>query len=432
MSRHRGASLCKTSLMIAGSLLLVGTSTLGSSSGALAASSSKKVVLQFWNAYNEQDSEASTMAKVIIPAFEKLHPNIQVKSIVYPYSALLSKLLASASAGDPPDLVRSDIIWLPQLAKMGVLLPLAKMPGFRQLAKQVYPGSLSTNYWAGHYYGLPLDTNTQVLFWNKADFKAAHISGPPKTMAELFSDAVKLTIPAKKQWGLSLNGGTDMWNIGPYVWSMGGSFTNATYKTALGYMDAQKTVGPLEKLVKLYKKGVISPDVLGGSGVVGAEQGFPKGMYAMYIDGPWGAQTYQTSFPHLQFGMEPMPAGKGGSVSVVGGEDVVIPAGTKHPAQAELFMKFLLSPFAQLAMVKAGQMSVLKDIGPQEAKIHSYYAPFAKQLLTSKARIPVPQYQQIDTDFSNALQQALRGKLSVSKAMLQAAKAANALLAQNQ
>ena len=35
------------------------------------------------------------------------------------------------------------------------------------------PGPLSTNYYKGGYYGIPDDTNTQVFFWNKADFAAA-------------------------------------------------------------------------------------------------------------------------------------------------------------------------------------------------------------------------------------------------------------------
>lgn len=418
-------------LAVAGATL-VSAAMLAMSAGAGAVSAhatarraAQTVTLQFWNAYNETDAEASTMAKIVIPRFEAEHPGIKVVSDVYPYGQLLTKLIASASAGNPPDVVRSDIIWVPQLAKEGVLLPLSSaMPAFRKLSRSVYAGSLSTNVYKGAYYGLPLDTNTQVLFWNKADFAAAGIKRPPATMTQIFQDAVRLTDPAKKHYGLDIQG-TDMWNIDPLIWSAGGSVTNATFTKAEGYLNSPRTVALVNTLVHLLKEGDLNPDVLGGTGTIGGESAFPKGISAMYLDGPWGAASYQANFPHLRYGMQVLPH------SVVGGEDVVIPAGTKHRADAELFVQFLLSPFAQNEMAKAGQMSVLKNAAASEMKIQRYYGPFARQLLTAEARIPSPAYTQIDTAFSNDLQVALRGKASAKAAMDQAAQQAQTLLDQN-
>jgi multiple sugar transport system substrate-binding protein len=410
------------------SAAIVGLALVPAAAGAHSAHrAGPSVVLQFWNAYNTQDAEASTMAKVVIPAFEKLHPNIKVVSDVYPYGQLLSKFLASSSAGDAPDVMRSDIIWVPQLAKEGALLPLSKdMPGFASLASEVYAGPLSTNDWQGVYYGLPLDTNTQVLFWNKNDFAAAHIAGPPKTMQQIFVDAQKLTDPAKKQYGLDLQG-TDMWNLDPWIWSMGGEITNATYTKAVGYLNGPKVVQAMSDFMSLLKDGVINPDVLGGTGTIGGETAFPKGISAMYLDGPWAIATYSTlKPPFTAYGMETLP------YSVSGGEDVVISSETKHAAAAELFVKFLDSPFSQMAMARAGQMSVLKSLAGQEAKIPGYdYGVFARQLFTARARIPVPQYNQIDTDFSNLMQEAFHNKISVSQALNEAAQQAQALLDQN-
>jgi len=164
-----------------GSLVL---SACGSSSPAQSTgSSSAPVVLQFWNTYNQTDTEASTIAKVVIPAFEKSHPGIKVVSDVYPTTEteMYSKLLASINAGDPPDIVRADISWVPGLAQEGALVPLSKdMSDFSSLSASVYPGTLAPNEWQGVYYGLPVDTNTQCLFWNKADFQAADLSDRPR------------------------------------------------------------------------------------------------------------------------------------------------------------------------------------------------------------------------------------------------------------
>ena len=47
---------------------------------------------------------------------------------------------------------------------------------------------------------------------------------------------------------------------------------------------------------------------------------------------------------------------------------------------AEKFAQFLDSPFAQLAMAKAGQMSALSTTAAAEVKATPYHAVFAQQL----------------------------------------------------
>lgn len=401
--------------------------TSPASSASAVKHSSGTVTLQFWNAYNPTDKEASTMADVIIPRFEKENPGIKVKSVVLPYSALLEKYLAAAAAGDPPDLMRSDIIWVPELAQQGVLLNLSQQPWFNAIKQDALPGPLSTNYYKGSYYGLPDDTNTQVLFWNKSDFAAAGLSGPPTTMAQLFQDAQTLTNKSKGQYGLGVDG-TDIWNVGPYVWSSGGSFTNTKFTQATGFMNGKKTAGALNELVNLYKAGDIGSDFLGGAGSVSGETGFPKGEYAMYIDGPWAVPTYAALNPKPNYGMALMPKGSGGSVSTVGGEDLVISAGGKHIADTIKFAQFLASPFAQLTMAKQGDLATYKSDAAPEVKATPYLKIFTEQLLTARARPVSPGYTQLDSDFVNELQEAVAGKTTVQYALNTAAQEANAAL----
>ena len=62
---------------------------------------------------------------------------------------------------------------MPEFADQGVLLALdEEMPDFAGASTAtMYPGPLSTNKWGDHHYGLPLDTNTRVLFYNTADVR---------------------------------------------------------------------------------------------------------------------------------------------------------------------------------------------------------------------------------------------------------------------
>jgi multiple sugar transport system substrate-binding protein len=407
-------------------LALAACGSSGSTSATV--TSPKTVTIQFWNAYNTTDAESSTMTKVVIAQFEKENPGIKVDSVVYPYADLLPKFLAAAAAGDPPNLMRSDIIWVPQLASQGVLMPFGSLSWYATVKQDALPGPLSTTMWQGQPYALPLDTNTQALFWNKAAFKAAGIASPPATLTELYADAKQLTDKSKQRFGLGVDG-TDIWNVAPYIWSNAGGFTNTGYTSASGVMSDSATQSAVTTLSGLLKAGDIGSDFRGGAGAVSGETGFPKGQYAMYLDGPWAIPTYTALTPPPDYGIAPVPSGSAGSVSTVGGEDLVIPKNASNLTATEKFAQFLESPFAQLAMAKIGQMSALSTLGSQEVAATPYYSVFVQQLKTAQARPVTPGYTKLDTDFSNELQQILDGKVSVADGLNAAAQQANAALA---
>jgi multiple sugar transport system substrate-binding protein len=419
-----------TRLIVAFATLLGGSAIIGIAGvgSASAAAKVKTVTLQYWSTYNTADKEASTMAKVIIPRFEKLHPGIKIDSVIYPYSNLLSKFIATSAAGDPPDVMRSDIGWVAQLAQEGAIVNVGRLKAFAPIKANSLPGPLSTTKVHGSYYAFPDDTNTQALYWNKADFAAAGISGPPTTINQMITDAQALTVASKQQYGLGVDG-TDIWNMAPYIWSMGGSFTNSNYTQASGHMDSTATQTAVTTLVNLLKAGNIGSDFQGGASAVSGEAGFPKGQYAMYIDGPWAVPTYSALNPVPSYGIAAFPKGAGGSVSTVGGEDTVVAKSGHHVADAELFAEFLDSPFAQLEMAKNGDMSALKSDAAGEVKATPYYKVFAQQLLTSQIRANSPGYSQMDSTWSNAIQQILAGKETVAAGLAAAAQASDQILA---
>jgi len=395
--------------------------------GPTAASASSVVTLTFWNTYNTTDKEFSTMQNVVLAKFNAENPGLKAVAVDLPYAETLPKFIAAAAAGDPPALLRSDIAWVPSLAADGFLLNLTTQAWAQPILKAALPGPLSTNYYEGSYYGVPDDTNTQVLYWNKADFAAAGLAGPPTTIAQLWSDAATLTNKSKGQYGLGIDG-TDIWNVAPYIWSDGGSFTNAAITTASGFMNGTATESAVQQLVNLDKAGDIGSDFVGGSGAVSGETGFPKGEYAMYIDGPWAVPTYREQ-NFTGWGTSLFPAGAGGSVSTVGGEDLVIPRDAAHLADSVKLAEFLAGSFAQTQMADQGDMAGYKTDAAAEVAANPYLGIFAQQLLTARARPVAPGYSELDADFQAELQEVLAGKLSVSDAMNTAAQEANAALA---
>jgi multiple sugar transport system substrate-binding protein len=407
---------------------IVATAAVAAVAAVGAARTQATTTITFWHAYAENASapEMQELTKVVIPRFEKLHPGVKVQQVGFSWDNLQQKLTTSVAGGTLPDVIRADLAWVPQYAKLRAFVPLdTTMPDFKQLAKVVYPGSLATNYYKGHYYGLPLDTNTRVLMYNAQALASAGVKSAPKTFADLRAAAPKL-----KAKGIYLfaDSGTGGWNVLPWIWSAGGSITNKTFTKATGFANSPKTVSAVQLLADLYKEGAIPSLITGDQGATGTEDGLATGKYATILDGPWMYPIFSKAYPEFKLKTAPVPAGAGGSVSVVGGEDIVIAQSSKHQEAAADFVRFMLTPWAQTQMARAGQMPVRTDVTKQLTKINGYFAIFARQLKTAQPRTPSPNWPQIDKALGDAVAKAIKGG-SAKQAMDAAAKQIDALLA---
>jgi multiple sugar transport system substrate-binding protein len=408
------------------SVALAIATAIGTSLVAPGVAHAENVTVTFWHAYSDDSPEVSTITKILIPRFEAEHPGITVKQVAIPYDILHQKLLTAAAGGDLPDIARADLAWVPELANLGILAPLSdEMSDFKTYSKLVFPGTLATNYFKGKYYGLPLDTNTRVQFYNMSALKKAGIRKAPATFADLIAYAPKL-----KKAGINIfsDSGTGGWSILPWIWSGGGDITDAKYTKASGYLNSSANVKTIQMLAKLVKSGAISSAITKNKSALGTSDGLPKGKYATIFDGPWMYPIWSGQYPDFKPTATLVPAGPGGSVSVVGGEDVVMMKTTKQKAAALELIRYMLSTDWQLAMAKVGQMPVRKDLAAVLPSIQPYYSVFAEQLKTAKPRIPSPNWPKIDGILDDNIQKALTGKMSAKAALTAAAKAIDPLL----
>ena len=385
------------------------------------------VEITFWHTYNEEGSENEMLVNTLIPMFETSHPNITVKSVAVPYDNFREKLLASISADTTPDLLRSDIIWVPELAEMGALVALDEnMSDFADYQSIVFDGPLSTNYWDGHYYGLPLDTNTKVWLYNDELYQEAGITNIPPKMDELEADcaAIKAVDPDAYLFAAD---GVFAWVTLPWVWSFGGAVTDEAITTADGYINSPESVAAYELLLKLYQDGCIAPVIMGDG--VDPFTGFATGAYASLDNGPWTYPIIEGQFPDFKFSATAFPAGEAGSINVVGGEDINIMSQSKHQEEAMEFIRFLLSQEYQLKMLEVGQIPVRSDLMDTEAVTnHPYVGQFLKQLETSKARTAHPSWSEMDSILTDAGQYIFREEKTPQQALDDAAAAIDELL----
>lgn len=380
------------------------------------------VTISYWHTMSDPETE---QLEQVVAAFEEGHPNITVETTRYAYDDFKSALLTSLAGGEAPDTARMDIIWVPEFAEQGALMQLdGNMEGFQQIADSTFPGPLSTNEWKGHYYGLPQNTNTQVLLWNEDVFSEAGVNEPPATMAEFSELACELT-EGEEQYGYAL-GGTYFWAPAPIFYAMGGQVVDEGITTASGYVNGEASVAAFEMLDELYEQGCISPNLLGGG--VGTADGHATGLYAMITDGPWMVDIYAGNFPDYEVNFAPVPQGPDGSTSsVVGGEDVVIFADSEHPQAAQEWVRFLMSEQSQRMMAEVGVIPTLANLADDES-MPAYFDVFLEQLKTAQARVPHPAWSDMDNAINNAFQRMLRDEQTAQEALDQAADEINALL----
>jgi multiple sugar transport system substrate-binding protein len=382
------------------------------------------VTVTYWHTMSDAEVEAM---EEVIAMFEAERPDIQVEMTRYAYDDFKSALLTSLAGGEGPDTARLDIIWVPEFAEMEALVVLDEaMPGFDEIAAQTFPGPLATNYWKGHYYGLPQDTNTQVLLWNKALYDEAGVAAPPATVEE-FKEVVCTLSKGEEQYGYAM-GGTYFWAPAPIFYAMGGKVVDEDITTAEGYVNGPESVAAFQMLVDLYNEGCLSPNLLGGG--VGTSDGHATGLYAMIIDGPWMVDIYKADFPEFEVNFAPVPTGADGTTSsVVGGQNIVVFDGSQHKEAAMEWAGFLLSEEAQLKMAERGVIPTLSTVIGNPS-LPDYFGVFLEQLKTAQARVPHPKWGDMDGAINNAYQRMLRGEQTVQEALDQAAQEINELLAE--
>ncbi len=141
------------------------------------------------------------------------------------------------------------------------------------------------------------------------------------------------------------------------------------------------------------------------------------------------AGIWKDQYPDFTPIYAPVPAGKGGSISVVGGEDIVLTSASTNQAAALDFIRFTQTEQFQIEMAKTGQMTVIPAFADQQDAIAPYYAAYAEQLKTAKSRLAISSSAKVDAILSTELTPAFKGDVSVQDALTNAAKQIDGLLA---
>lgn len=393
---------------------------------AVPAGQSERVVVEFWHTYSDLESEV--FENEMIPLFEAEHPGIAVRAVRHDYTEQLKdNVMAAVVDGKQPDVMRMDIIWVPEFASRGVLVDVSELAHFDELYGQFAGQLMQTNYYRGKYYGIPVNANTKTAVYNLNLLRRAGLDAPPKSLAELAEAARRLKRNDSGIYGMGICCSSS-WGTMPYFWTLGGQLTDDEYTRAGGFLDSPESLAALRQLKEWYDEGLISPAIIGGE--PGSWDGILNDKILMIEESHWffalnALGEHKDKLENLAAG--PFPNGAARGTSIVGGENLVLFKASGKREEAWTFMRWMVSEEPQKIMAKTGLVPTISRIAdlPHDPLFETYM----NQLHDARIRLPVAAWTEIDREWAKMIEKILTGEQPLEDAAAAAAAALDRLLA---
>jgi multiple sugar transport system substrate-binding protein len=354
-------------------------------------------------------------AREQLQEFHRLHPHIRVAYQATPSSAsdrhtLYVTWLASHSADI--DVLNLDVIWVPEFAAAGWLLPLEAAAAAAGLPLDDFlPGGLACSRYQGKLYALPWFADAGLLYYRKDLYAAAGVA-PPRTFADLLrvrEIKEKFGLP----YGFLFQGQTYeglVCVVLEFMWSNGGGIFDQTGRLTL---DQARNRAALQTLVNLIDRNQVSPLAVATFQEEDCRHAFAQGYAGLMRNWPYAYPLLNQAGSRVQgkFGvLSPVHGPDGKPTSCFGGGCLGINAFSRHPAAAWQLAHFLLArenlkKRAQVLGMLPPVASLYDD--PDLERQFPYLRPLKPVFINARPRPITPLYsfisQILQVHFSRAL-----------------------------
>ncbi len=310
---------------------------VGSLLGAAPADAAGKLTIESW-----RNDDIDIWKNKIIPAFNKVHPDIEVIFAPSPpaeYNAGLNAKLAGGTAGDLITCRPFDTSL--DLYKKGNLADITKLPGmenFSDVAKSAW-----TTDDGKATFCLPMASVIHGFIYNKEIFEELGLT-PPATREDFYK--VLATIKDKSRYTPLVMGTADQWeaatmgfqNIGPNYWKgeegRKGLIAGSQKLTDAAYVDTLKELATWGQYMGKGYKAQKYPD---------SQNLFTLGRGAVYAAGSWDITTFNNQ-ADFKFGAFP-PAGDGKECYISDHTDIALGINpkSKNMEAAKTFLTWMTS-----------------------------------------------------------------------------------------
>lgn len=340
--------------------------------------------------------------------------------------------LALKSKDTAPDIVTEDTFILNSDASAGYLEPLDdKLAGWEDWGNGSFIEAMKKGVTAsdGKVYGVPYNTDSRGLWYNKDIFKQAGLpeDWQPKNWEEVLSVARTIkekapdVVPIWMNMGKATGEATSMQTYEMLLYGTGERlYDDASGKwitKSQGILDALTFVETVNK----EKLGPPLSKVLNGqAGNTASREYLPQGKLAISLDGSWITGNYMESgaapWPEYKdvLGFAPMPTSQGqdpGSITLAGGWALSIPSNSKNKDEAWEFIKYALNKEnTQKLVMSSGNITVRADVAKDPEYTKMPFNEIATEYLQNAEFRPAQEkYPEVSTQIQTMVESVATG-----------------------
>jgi multiple sugar transport system substrate-binding protein len=376
-------------------------------------------------------------AKPFFEQFEK-QTGIKVTLNLVPYQDRFNKIVTAGASNVPTyDVVRVDVIWVPQFVQAGWLEDLTgKFPD--RLLRQITKSTLDAVTVNGRLYGIPAFNSAKYFYYNEKMLRDAGYTRPPRTLDEFRAYARKLTrgAGADKVWGTVMSWVKDEalmvdWVIFTFAYPNARLFDeagNPVFNTGAG-------VQALEYMVRLLREDKVVDPVSLTIHEDEVNKAFLAGKAAMILN--WEGTEPASRDPkqsrvvgQVRVGLIPAQPPVVSS-TVLGPEYYSILKTSRNKDAALKWIEFMTTEDVQRTIFTRGGFFPIYDRlyrDPQLAKELRDFDKYGEQLKYAHNRPAVPRYTEVADAIITELHQALLGRKTAKRALDDAAAAVRRIL----
>ncbi|HXI21787.1 MAG TPA: ABC transporter substrate-binding protein, partial [Gemmatimonadales bacterium] len=282
--------------------------------------------------------------------FMALHPGIRVVQRETPDAAdqrhqLYVQWLNAGTS--EPDLLQLDVVWTPEFAAAGWILPLDR---FHPDTAAFFPATLAADRWADTLFAVPWFVDVGMLYWRRDLLPA-----PPASFTALDADARHL-MGQGLHYGLVYQGARYEGLVTTFLEYLEGYGGHILQGRRVTVAEPPGVRALAEMRDQIYRLGVVPPSVLTWHEEE-TRFAFQNGEAAFMRNWPYASRLMEDSTRSRvagRFGVAPMPAEPDGQpAATLGGAQLAINRHSRHPDSAWVVVDYLTRPEQMLERARA-------------------------------------------------------------------------------
>ena len=313
--------------------------------------------------------DVGQFSEYLVEQWNETH-DAQIAITIIPNDQYITRTGTAAAAGELPDLLGVDLIYMPDFNSAGLMMDVTDRVQAMSFADSLSPAHMDLGEWGGAHHSVPLSIDTSGMVYDKDLFEEAGLDpeSPPSSLEEVEEAAKAISDLGDDVYGLYFAGacgGCFIFTYTPTIWAQDGDILTDDDPPQATF-DSPEVEESLTWLKGMWEQGLVPEGAIGDDGATWLSTFMAEDIGIMFC-GSFCPSAFASDAPDLNYGVGFIPGPDGGESSFAGGDVVGISRDAQDPDLAWEFIEWMLSEEVQLEHFAAqGQLVSRTDLADNE------------------------------------------------------------------